>query len=84
MRLVEQLAHVRLTLIIGQYAMRWHLPEARGGVTEVVRDWKAYRPCVVPLSHPSPRNNIWLRKNPWFEAELLPYLRRRVRAATRG
>lgn len=78
-QLIEQLTRVKLTLIIGQYAMRWHLPEARGGVTDVVRAWKSHRPRVLPLPHPSPRNNIWLRKNPWFEAELLPYLRRRVR-----
>jgi len=81
--LIEQLTQVRLTLIIGQYAMRWHLPEARGGVTDVVRAWKSHSPRVVPLPHPSPRNNIWLRRNPWFEAELLPYLRRRVRTVLR-
>jgi len=82
--LLAQLPAVRLTLVIGQYAQRWHLPDARGGVTEVVRSWKEHRPRFVPLPHPSPRNNIWMSKNPWFEAEVLPYLRRRVRAALGG
>lgn len=81
--LLAHLSSVRLTLVIGQYAQRWHLPDARGGVTEVVRSWKEHRPRALPLPHPSPRNNIWMRKNPWFEAEVLPYLRRRVRAVLR-
>lgn len=79
--LLDRLDNVRLTLVIGQYAMRWHLPDARGSLTEIVRNWRDHRPRVVPLPHPSPRNNIWLRKNPWFESELVPDLQRRVRAA---
>ena len=78
--LLEKLKNVDLTLIIGQYAMKWHLPEVgRTPLTEVVRSWKDYRPSSIPLPHPSPRNNIWLKKNPWFEAEVVPYLQRRVR-----
>jgi len=78
--LLEKLTKADLTLIIGQYAMKWHLPEVgRTPLTEVVRSWKSYRPTSLPLPHPSPRNNIWLKKNPWFEAEVLPYLRKRVR-----
>jgi len=47
-------------------------------LTENVRDWRKHWPSTVPLPHPSPRNNIWLRKNPWFETDLLPMLRERI------
>lgn len=77
--LLEQLPGVKLTLVIGQYAMDWHLDGPRRALTEVVRGWKEHRPARLPLPHPSPRNNIWLKKNPWFADEVLPYLRRRVK-----
>lgn len=80
-RVLDALKNVKLTLVIGQYAMRWHLNVGRSSLTDTVRDWKAHRPKSLPLPHPSPRNNIWLKKNPWFSAEVLPYLRRRVRTA---
>ncbi|MBL8996692.1 MAG: uracil-DNA glycosylase family protein [Gemmatimonadales bacterium] len=86
-RLLRQLPELRLTLVIGQYAIAYHLPEARGTLTETVRGWRAHWPTVVPLPHPSPRNNLWLRRNPWFAKELLPQLRERVAevlAATAG
>lgn len=68
-----------LTLVIGTYAQRWHLPgKARKNVSETVSAWREYRPRVIPLPHPSWRNNSWLKKNPWFADELLPYLRMRV------
>jgi len=71
--------HVALTLVIGQYAQAWHLPEAGAAtVTDTVKDWRAYAPHRLPLPHPSPRNNIWLKKNPWFGETLLPELRRLV------
>ena len=76
--LLAKLSAVRLTLVIGQYARRWHLPQARGPLTATVRDWRRYGEGVLPLPHPSPRNNGWLRRNPWFEQELVPVLRRRV------
>lgn len=78
-RVLAELPNVRLTLVIGQYALRWHLPDERGSLTETVRGWKEHRPALLPLPHPSPRNNRWLSKNPWFEADVLPYLRRRVK-----
>ena len=71
---------IRLTLLIGGYAQKWHLG-TRTGVTETVRNWRAHMPTALPLPHPSWRNTAWLKKNPWFEAELLPVLRRRVREA---
>ena len=76
--LLGHLKALRLTLVIGQYAQRYHLPNGSRTVTEVVGAWRAQWPTVVPLPHPSPRNRRWLLQNPWFEAELLPALKRRV------
>ena len=76
--LLGELVAVRLTLVIGQYALRWHLPDAGPSVTDAVSDWRAHWPSVVPLPHPSPRNNRWLTANPWFTDELLPQLRAQV------
>jgi uracil-DNA glycosylase len=69
---------VRLTLLIGGHAQRWHLDTAAGGVTATVLAWRRFGPEVVPLPHPSWRNSGWLKRNPWFEGELLPELRARV------
>ena len=63
---------------MGQYAQGWHLSEVGRTLTDTVANWQNYAPDVVPLPHPSPRNNLWLRRNPWFEAEVVPYLRQRV------
>lgn len=84
-RLLSAMPDLELVLLIGGYAQAWHLgPEGRGGLTETVKRWRELldgprRPRVLPLPHPSWRNNAWLKKNPWFEAELLPVLRREVR-----
>jgi uracil-DNA glycosylase len=69
---------VRLTLLIGGNAQRWHLGRSAGPVTEAVRAWRAAGPAILPLPHPSWRNTAWLRRNPWFEGELVPELRSRV------
>jgi uracil-DNA glycosylase len=80
-RLLKLLPSVELMLVIGQYAMDWHLGSAqKASLTETVRDWKAHWPTVLPLPHPSPRNNIWLKKNPWFDREIVPELQRKVRS----
>jgi uracil-DNA glycosylase len=79
-RLLAALPQVELTLVLGQYAHAYHLPRAGGSLTERVRAWRSHAPALVPLPHPSPRNNRWLAQNPWFGTELLPVLRRRVRA----
>ena len=76
--LLSYLSQLELTLVIGQYAMAHHLPNERGSLTQTVQAWQKHWPSVVPLPHPSPRNNIWLRRNPWFELEVLPMLRARV------
>lgn len=74
------LQDIELTLVIGQYALAWHLPELKKQtVTQSVQNWREYRPGTIVLPHPSPRNNIWLKKNPWFETEVLPALRQRTR-----
>jgi uracil-DNA glycosylase len=71
-----------LTLLIGTYAFDWHLKDrAKKSVSETVKAWRDYAPAIIPLPHPSWRNNAWLAKNPWFAAKLLPYLRRRVKQA---
>jgi len=78
-RVFALMPDLRLTVLLSQYAITWYLGErARPTVTETVRHWKEHRPRFLPLPHPSPRNNIWLKKNPWFARELLPYLRGRV------
>jgi len=80
-QLLASLREVRLTLVIGQYAQRWHLPDTRANLTETVRAWQDYAPDRMPLPHPSPRNNIWLKKNPWFADSLLPRLKIAAREA---
>jgi uracil-DNA glycosylase len=85
-RLFAAMPQLELILAVGSYAQRWHLGKMTGGsnMTDTVRGWRKLlegkaRPRVVPLPHPSWRNNAWLTANPWFETELLPRLRREVR-----
>ena len=81
--LLAQLKNVELTIVLGQYALAYHLPRAGKSVTEVVLAWQEHWPRIVPLPHPSPRNQAWFKRNPWFESELIPKLRRRVRKLLR-
>ena len=75
-QVLEHLPHIALTLVIGQYAQAWHLPKSgNGSVTGTVERWQEFAPAVIPLPHPSPRNNIWLKRNPWFAETLLPELK---------
>lgn len=71
--------HVRLTLLVGAYAQARYLPRPKRPVTERVRGFRDWLPDFFPLPHPSWRSTNWLRKNPWFEVEVLPELRKRVR-----
>ena len=72
---------IELTLLVGSYAQRYYLgKEGKASMTETVRAWRDYLPGYLPLPHPSWRNTAWLRKNPWFEADLVPALRQRVAA----
>lgn len=80
-RLLAQIPKIELTLVIGQYAQAWHIGEARKkNLTETVKSWCDYWPYVLPLPHPSPRNVAWFSKNPWFDGEILPPLRKRVQS----
>lgn len=81
-RVLEHLGNVPLVLAVGGYAQRYFLGRAaRGGVTRTVAAWRDHAPGLIPLPHPSWRNTAWLRKNPWFEAEVLPVLRIHVEEA---
>ena len=80
-RLLDQLTEIRLILVVGLHAQKWHLPKVAGNLTDTVKAWQNLGPSLIPLPHPSPRNNIWLKKNPWFRAQLIPELQRRVSAA---
>lgn len=73
----ETIGEVPLTLLVGGYAQKYHLG-IKTNVTDTVRAWRAHAPRLFPLPHPSWRNTAWLKKNPWFEAELLPALRARI------
>jgi uracil-DNA glycosylase len=77
-QLLDQLPNVELTLLVGGYAQGWAL-DAKRAMTGTVRDWRARLPEILPLPHPSWRNTGWLKRNPWFDAEVVPYLRDRVR-----
>ncbi|TDP85832.1 uracil-DNA glycosylase [Aquabacterium commune] len=87
--LLAGLHSLRLTLVLGQHAQAWHLPtpagEAAQGVTAQVQAWRERLqgpgPHTLPLPHPSPRNNLWLQRNPWFTQDVLPALQARVKAA---
>ena len=81
-RIFGRLPNIELILAIGQYAQRWHLgsAETNEGMTDTVSRWQeiyhsTFRPRILPMPHPSWRNNGWLKRNPWFEKDLLPTLR---------
>ncbi|MEO1518835.1 MAG: uracil-DNA glycosylase family protein [Bacteroidota bacterium] len=78
-KICKELTQVKMTILIGQYAQKHFLGESRKkNLTATVKSWKDYYPTYFVLPHPSPRNNIWLRKNDWFEMELLPVLKNDV------
>jgi uracil-DNA glycosylase len=81
-RVLKGLPRVELTLVLGRYALDWHLKQHKGAaLSETVSDWRQHLAAgIVPLPHPSPRNIRWFKANPWFEAELVPVLRKRVKA----
>lgn len=82
-RVMAALERVELAVLVGGYAQKYHLG-VRTGVTETARNWRAWAPRAFALPHPSWRNTAWLKKNPWFQAELLPALRARVREVMDG
>ena len=77
--ILEKLSKRKMTLLIGQYAQAWFLKSLKKAtLTETVKNWKTYQPEYFVLPHPSSRNNIWLKKNPWFEKKLVPQFKKRV------
>ncbi len=76
--LMDGLRAVQLTVLLGRYAVDYHLDSVYPLVTDAVRDWSQTWPERIALPHPSPRNNRWLKQNPWFERDVLPPLRERV------
>lgn len=79
--LLQRLPHVRLTLLVGRYAIAWHWPQAPRTLGAAVAAWQEAPPGVIPLPHPSWRNTAWLKRHPWFEQELMPVLRAKVAQA---
>jgi uracil-DNA glycosylase len=78
-KLLALMPNIELTLVVGKYAMDWHLPDRKNDtLTNTVKSWGVHWPYKLPLPHPSPRNNIWLKKNPWFEGEIIPILQNKV------
>lgn len=77
--LLDAMPRVELSILLGRHALDWHIGD-RGGanLTDTVRNWRQYWPQNLPLPHPSPRNNRWLKRNPWFETEIIPVLQKRV------
>ncbi|MDQ2042735.1 uracil-DNA glycosylase family protein [Pseudoalteromonas sp. 20-92] len=80
-QLLAALPNIELTIVLGKYAQAYHLPDTKKTpLTELVKSWREYWPNYLVLPHPSPRNNIWLKKNPWFEQDVLPELDKHVAA----
>ncbi len=78
-KLFDLLPNIELTLLIGQYAQKYYLGDRRKrSLTETVQNYREYLPEFMPTVHPSPRNFIWQKKNPWFVEEIVPILRKRV------
>lgn len=73
-KLLAELPNIQLTLLIGQYAQKHYLSNAEKTLTETVRQWQRWAPEKFPLPHPSPRNQMWLKRNDWFEADVIPAL----------
>ncbi|WP_183410965.1 uracil-DNA glycosylase family protein [Litorivivens lipolytica] len=78
-KLLALMPQIELVLLVGQYAQKYYLDAPRPTLTETVRQYADYGPRFLPLPHPSPRNQLWLKRNPWFEREVVPALRERVK-----
>lgn len=81
-KLMEQLNELELVILIGTYALQYYIGDAmQGTLTETVQSFQDYLPKYFVLPHPSPRNNIWLKKNPWFEKENVPILQEIIKGS---
>lgn len=83
-RLLQEMPNVRLTLLIGQYAQRYYLRDGHQTLTERVRHWRNFPEHLFALPHPSPRNQSWLKHNPWFAEEVIPALRARYQQISKN
>ena len=82
---LAQLPNIELILTIGQYAQAWHLGLRRKKtLTQTVTAWQEYWPRILVMPHPSPRNNRWLQRNPWFEQEIVPIIQQRISTLLQG
>lgn len=77
--LISHLKSVRLTIILGQYARQYHMPDSKLNLTDTVKQWQDYAPEQFVLPHPSPRNQYWFKQNLWFEENVIPALQQRVK-----
>lgn len=78
-RLLGRMRNLQLTIIVGQFASAWHFPGKKATLTERVSCWREMLPQTIVLPHPSPRNRMWLTRNPWFVGDLIPQLQQRVK-----
>ncbi len=79
-KVLNKMPNIQLTLLIGKYAQDFYLKKnVQENLTETVRNYQQYLPSFIPLPHPSPRNKIWMKRNGWFELEILPVLCERIR-----
>ena len=77
--MLDVMPNIQLTLVIGKYALDWHLGKSqKRTLTETVKAWQEYWPKYMPMPHPSPRNNIWLKKNAWFNDTILPVIKSQI------
>lgn len=72
--ILEHLPNIQLTILVGQYAQKYYLPENKDNVTDTVKHYRQFLPHFMSLVHPSPRNQFWITKNPWFEEQIIPKL----------
>lgn len=78
-KLIKKMPDIKLTILVGQYAQLYYLgAKAKNTLTETIQHFKTYLPSYLPLPHPSPRNNIWQARNPWFAKQVLPVLRKKT------
>lgn len=81
---MKELTNIDLIILIGQYAQKYYLGNReKPNLTETVKAYNEYLPKYLPIVHPSPRNMIWLKKNPWFENEIVPLLQEKIRGYLR-
>ena len=78
-QILENLPNIQLTLLIGQYAQKFYLSDSKNNVTETVKNYQKFLPHFIPLVHPSPRNQFWIERNPWFGEKVIPDLQKLVK-----